>query len=82
MVKKIIQRQFRDRRLKHIFPWLVCSIGALFYGYEYFLRIVPSVMTHDLMKIFQIDATHLGNLAAFYYYAYDPMQFTGRSNDG
>ena len=74
MVTQLIQSKFRDKRLKYIFPWLVCSIGALFYGYEYFLRIVPSVMTHDLMKIFQIDATHLGNLAAFYYYAYDPMQ--------
>ena len=74
MVTKFIQRKFRDKRLKHIFPWLVCTIGALFYGYEYFLRIVPSVMTHDLMSIFQIDAAHFGNLAAFYYYAYDPMQ--------
>lgn len=54
--------------------WLICTLGALFYCYEYFLRIMPSVMTNDLMRAFHIDASLLGNLAAFYYYAYTPMQ--------
>ena len=54
--------------------WLICILGALFYCYEYFLRIMPSVMTNDLMRAFNIDASLLGNLAAFYYYAYTPMQ--------
>lgn len=57
-----------------IFPWLVCGLGALFYCYEYFLRVSPSVMTSELMHSYQINATALGNLAAFYYYAYTPMQ--------
>jgi len=56
------------------FSWLVCMLGALFYCYEYYLRIAPSVMTIDLMHAFDISATALGNLAAFYYYAYTPMQ--------
>ncbi len=54
--------------------WLIVILGALFYCYEYFLRIMPSVMTNDLMHVFHINATLLGNLAAFYYYAYTPMQ--------
>lgn len=56
------------------FPWLICGLGALFYCYEYFLRILPSVMTQDLMASFGISAAALGNLTAFYYYAYTPMQ--------
>ena len=56
------------------FGWFICILGALFYCYEYFLRIMPAVMTTDLMQAFSINATLLGNLAAFYYYAYTPMQ--------
>ncbi len=55
-------------------PWLICGLGALFYCYEYVLRIMPSVMASDLMQTFDINAFALGNLAAFYYYAYTPMQ--------
>ncbi|MES2997718.1 MAG: MFS transporter [Pseudomonadota bacterium] len=57
-----------------LFPWLVCGLGALFYCYEYFLRILPSVMTEDLLKMFSISGLAFGNLVAFYYYAYTPMQ--------
>src|SRR3954470_19954672 len=57
-----------------LYAWLVCGLGALFYCYEYFLRISPSVMTQDLMRVYHLDAAMLGNLAAFYYYAYTPMQ--------
>ena len=57
-----------------IFAWLVCGLGALFYCYEYFLRISPSVITADLMQYFGIGAATLGNLVAFYYYAYTPLQ--------
>jgi len=56
------------------FPWLICGLGALFYCYEYFLRILPSVMTQDLMASFMIGPAAFGNLIAFYYYAYTPMQ--------
>lgn len=57
-----------------LLPWLICTLGALFYCYEYLLRIAPSVMTSDLMQAYHINATVFGNLAAFYYYAYTPMQ--------
>jgi nitrate/nitrite transporter NarK len=57
-----------------LFPWLVCGLGALFYCYEYFLRILPSVMAEDLLKMFSISGVAFGNLVAFYYYAYTPMQ--------
>lgn len=56
------------------YPWIVCALGAVFYCYEYYLRITPSVMTQDLMRTFSISAMALGNLHAYYYYAYTPMQ--------
>lgn len=55
-------------------PWIMCGIGALFYCYEYFLRVTPSVMQSDLMQTFNIDNMMFGFLSAFYYYAYTPMQ--------
>lgn len=57
-----------------LFAWGVCGLGALFYCYEYFLRVTPSVMMQELMTSFNITAAAVSNLAAFYYYAYTPMQ--------
>ena len=54
--------------------WLICAIGAVFYSYEYFLRISPSVMENALRMHFNLSATGFGLLSAFYYYAYVPMQ--------
>jgi MFS family permease len=57
-----------------IYPWLIVGCGMLFYCYNYFLRVSPSVMQDDLTQAFHITATQFGTLAAFYYYAYTPMQ--------
>lgn len=57
-----------------LFAWIVCIFGALFYCYEYFLRITPSVMSQNLMSYYHLSATGFGNLSAYYYYAYTPMQ--------
>ncbi len=54
--------------------WLMCGLGALYYSYEYFLRISPSVMESALRNHFNLSATGFGFLSAFYYYAYVPMQ--------
>lgn len=59
---------------KTVLPWLICAIAAIFYCYAYFLRISPSVMMGQLMQGLHINATEFGTLAAFYYYAYTPMQ--------
>jgi MFS family permease len=53
---------------------LICALGALFYCYEYLLRITPSVMVPELMHAFKVNAEGLGWLVAMYYYAYTPMQ--------
>ena len=60
---------------KHrLLAWLICGLGAIYYSYEYFLRISPSVMEHALRIHFNLSATGFGLLSAFYYYAYVPMQ--------
>lgn len=56
------------------YPWVAVFIAALYYCYEYFLRIAPSVMVNELRQAFSIDAFLFGHMAAFYYYAYTPMQ--------
>ncbi len=61
-------------KLTYILPWFICTLGALFYAYEYFLRITPSVMTDDLMRYYHITDAMLGSLSASYYYIYTPMQ--------
>lgn len=55
-------------------PWIIFGVGAIFYCYEYLLRIAPSIMTSELMSTFHLNAGQYGNLIAFYYYAYTPMQ--------
>jgi len=57
-----------------ILPWFICGIGALFYSYEYFLRIAPSVMTAAIMHSYDMTATTFGVFASLYYMAYTPMQ--------
>lgn len=56
------------------FAWLVCSLGMVFYSYEYLLRISPSVMAMPLREYFGITATGFGTLVGLYYVAYTPMQ--------
>ncbi len=61
-------------RRSFVLPWFICGLGALFYCYEYFLRISPSVMTPELMRAYDLTGAQVGNLSAFYYHAYVPMQ--------
>lgn len=56
------------------YPWLIVCCGMLFYCFNYFLRVSPSVMQNDLTQTFHITATQFGTLAGLYYWAYTPMQ--------
>ncbi len=55
-------------------PWLVWSLGALFYSYGMFQRVAPVSMVAELMRDFAATAVVLGNLSAFFFYAYAAMQ--------
>jgi len=52
----------------------VWGVAAFFYLTAFYLRTSPAVMTSELMRDFGIGAGQLGNLAAFYFYAYVLMQ--------
>ncbi len=51
--------------------WFLCS---LFFFYAFVQRVAPSVMVDDLMRDFAVGGAILGNLSAFYYYAYAGSQ--------
>jgi len=54
---------------------LICIIGGLFYCYEFVLRIIPGALQSELSASFgHISAAAFGQLSAYYYFAYSPMQ--------
>ena len=50
------------------------ACGTLFFGYAFVQRVVPGVMTEELMRDFAVGAGALGALSAFYFYAYAGIQ--------
>lgn len=63
----------------HTYPparlgWLIWGLGAAFYLYAFFQRVAPGVMTVELSADFNLTASALGNLSAFYFYSYVAMQ--------
>ncbi len=59
---------------KSITPWLIWFPAALFYCYQFILRVSPSVMEHELRRDFSIDGGTFGLLASFYYIGYCALQ--------
>lgn len=53
---------------------IICSLAGLFYVYDYFVQVAPSVMVDDLMRDFHIGAGALGVLSACFFYSYACMQ--------
>jgi len=54
---------------------LICFVGALFYCYEFILRIIPGALQTELSTALgHISATTFGQVSALYYFAYSPMQ--------
>lgn len=54
--------------------YLVWGLAAAFYLFGFFQRVTPASLAGDLMRDFSLSAAALGNLSAFYYYAYAAMQ--------
>jgi MFS family permease len=50
------------------------ALAASTFLYAFLQRVSPSVMVEDLMRGFDVGATVLGNLSAFYLYAYAALQ--------
>lgn len=54
--------------------FFICSCAALFYIYQFVLRVAPSVMVEDIMLSFHLDAASFSFLSASALYAYSLMQ--------
>lgn len=54
--------------------WAALITGCLYFLTAFVLRVSPSVMVNDLMRDFAVGASVLGNLSAFYFYAYASIQ--------
>lgn len=50
------------------------ALAAAFYLYGFFQRVAPAALSQDLTRDFGLTAAALGNLSAFYFYAYAAMQ--------
>ncbi len=60
---------------KNYYPAIfICGLASLFYVYDYFIQVAPSVMTDQLMRSFNIGAAGLGVLSASFFYSYTIMQ--------
>lgn len=63
---------------KNEFHWVlgvfIYALATLFLIYEMALQVSPSIMTHQLMYGFKINAKQLGLMASVYFYSYTLMQ--------
>lgn len=50
--------------------WSVWFIAAIFYAYQYVLRVMPNIMLNDIMAQFSIDAAIFGQFSGAYYIGY------------
>ncbi len=58
----------------NLLPFIICTLAAFFYFYEFFLRVMPSAVTQELMHDFGTRAAGLGILSSMFYWGYTPMQ--------
>ncbi|MDH3474358.1 MAG: MFS transporter [Rhodospirillales bacterium] len=67
-------KQPRRRTFPAWLPWFTWGLGALLFCYGFFQRVAPSVMIDHLMRDLAVGGAVLGNLSAFYFYAYASLQ--------
>jgi MFS family permease len=70
----IINKSNKSASTNVMVAWAIWSTAAVFYLYEYVLRVSPGVLFHDLMRDFSISASGFSLLLAFYYFSYVPLQ--------
>ena len=54
--------------------WIAWAIPALFFLYEFMIRVMPAVIEGPLQHQLNANAGDIGLSMSFYYYAYGPMQ--------
>jgi MFS family permease len=59
--------------------WVIWGAAAMFYLYEFFVRVAPSVMQEPLMEVMHVNAASFGLAMGAYYYVYSPLQLVAGS---
>ena len=60
--------------LQSSLPFIVVSLSTGFYLYQFFLRVIPTIITHELQQAYSIDAGSLGLLFACFFCTYAAVQ--------
>jgi len=63
-----------NKKFTYLLPSVMWLLSVLLFAYQYLLQVSPGVMTQDLMRDFNVNATALGSLAGCYFYPYALMQ--------
>lgn len=54
--------------------WFLCLLAALFYSYDFLLRVQPNIFVQQLMNFYAANAVGIGVLYSAYYSVYTPLQ--------
>lgn len=54
--------------------WFTVGCGAIFYCYQFIIRVFPNVLSEEIMQTFAIDAAAFGLIIGFFYWTYSGMQ--------
>ena len=54
--------------------WLIVICAALFYTYQFIMRVSPNIMHDDITKNFGVDDSSFGFIVGLYYWGYSIMQ--------
>lgn len=74
MSSKTQDKKAKNPHLGGLRAWFMVSMGAIFYCYQFILRVLPNVLNNEIMTNFAIDAGAFGMMVGFYYWAYSGMQ--------
>ncbi len=66
--------QSKVAKLGSLRAWLIVVCGALFYCYQFIIRVSPNVIHDDLVQSFKIDEAMFGFIIGLYYWGYSGMQ--------
>ncbi len=71
---KNLTNTIHEEEMAVLHVWAMWFFAALFFAYQFIIRVFPGLCVPEIMHKFQIDATEFGFLSSMYYYGYAGMQ--------
>jgi len=69
-----IIKTFTDAIRLNLRGWIVVFCGALFYCYQFCVRVSPNIIQDEIMQHYGLDGSDFGWVVGLYYWAYSIMQ--------